>query len=209
MKKIAVAINAKENFDPNIVKGLKGLDYIHVDVMDGKFVNNTNLNLDAFRILKENYEIPIIAHLMVINPLNYVEKIIKYVDTFLFHFEIEEDIQKLIDEVKKFKKKVGIVIKPPTNVLDIVPYLEIIDCVLVMSVNPGWSGQSFIYETIDKVKELAKYREKYSFFEILVDGGINLENSKKLNDADVLVSSSTILNAKKPALIIKRLKEID
>ena len=80
MKKVAVSLHAKENFNPLIIKNLKNLDYIHVDVMDGKFVNNTNTNLDVFRLLKLYYDIPIIAHLMVINPLEYVNKIIELVD---------------------------------------------------------------------------------------------------------------------------------
>ena len=205
MKKVAVSIHAIKNFTPDIIKELEGLDYIHVDVMDGKFVNDTNNNLDVFKILNEDYPIPIIAHLMVINPIDFIDKIIHYIDIFLFHCEIEGDKHSIIDQVKKFHKKVGIAINPDTNVSEIIPFLDKIDLVLVMSVYPGRSGQKFITDVIEKVDYLAEYKEKYKF-EIDVDGGINLENAKKLRNADILSSSSTILKAKDPNHIITSLK---
>jgi len=205
MKKIAVSIHATEHFSPEIIKGLEGLAYIHVDVMDGKFVNNISNNLDVFKIVKENYTTPIIAHLMVANPLDLIDKIIHYVDVFLFHFEIEGDKQIIIDQVKKFNKKVGIAINPDTKISEIVPFLDKVDLVLVMSVYPGRSGQKFIIEVIEKVEYLAEYKGKCKF-EIDVDGGINLENAKKLRNADILSSSSTILKAKNPNHVIKLLK---
>ena len=205
MKKIAVSIHATKDFNFEIIKGLKNLDYVHIDVMDGKFVNNTNINLDIFRLVKENFKTPIIAHLMVVNPIEYIDKIIEFINIFLFHFEIEGNKQNIIDQVKNCNKKVGIAINPDTNISKIVPLLDKIDLVLVMSVYPGWSGQKFINEVIEKVNHLAKYKGKYKF-EIDVDGGINLENAKKLRNADILSSSSTILKAKDPNHIIKSLK---
>ncbi|MHA1491056.1 MAG: ribulose-phosphate 3-epimerase [Promethearchaeota archaeon] len=208
MKKVALAIHAIENFRPNIVKGLKGLDFIHVDVMDGKFVKNKNINLETFKILNENFNTPIIAHLMVLNPFDYIEKIINYIDIFLFHVEINENKFKIIKEVKLSDKEVGLVINPSTNITELIPYLDLIDIVLIMSVNPGFSGQKFIPETIGKVNELAKYKKEYNF-KIAVDGGINVENAKKLTNADILNSSSTILNANDPNLVIESLKRSD
>jgi len=180
MKEVAVSIHAKDNFDPLILNGLKGIDYIHVDVMDGKFVKNTNTNLDAFKVLSENYKTPIIAHLMVIDTI----------------------------DVKAKNKKVGIAINPNTKISEIVPYLDKIDIVLVMSVFPGWSGQKFIEKTIKKINTLAKYKNKFDF-KIDVDGGINLENAKKLKNTDILSSASTILKAKDPNTIIHALKNSD
>ena len=207
MKKVAVAIHAKENFDPHIINGLENLDYIHVDVMDGKFVHNFNLNLSVFKILKEHFENPIVAHLMVLNPIDFIEKIINFVDVFLFHYESEADIEEIIKKVKKYNKKVGIVINPETDVLNIISYLNKIDYILVMAVNPGWSGQRFIPATIDKVNEMARYKKKFKF-EIIVDGGVNLQTAKKLMNADILSSSTTILNANDPNYIIKALKDV-
>ncbi len=208
MKEVAVSIFAKNDFDPLILNGLKGIDYIHVDVMDGKFVNNTNINLDAFKVLSENYKTPIIAHLMVINTIDYINKIIDYIDYFLFHFENDEDKLAIIKEVKAKNKKVGIAINPNTKILEIVPYLDKIDIVLVMSVFPGWSGQKFIDKTIEKINTLAEYNNKFNF-KIDVDGGINLENAKKLKNTDILSSASTILKAKDPNTIIYALKNSD
>ncbi|MFX0037004.1 MAG: ribulose-phosphate 3-epimerase [Candidatus Hermodarchaeota archaeon] len=206
MKKVAISIQAIENFIPEIIENIKGYDYIHVDIMDGKFVNNKYNNLNVLQMLKEKYEIPIIAHLMVTNPINYVSRIIDNIDIFLFHFEIKYDKNKLIKTIRANNKKVGIAINPETEIFEIIQYLDKIDLVLVMSVNPGWSGQKFIPKILTKVENLAEYKKKYNFL-IDVDGGINLINAKQLLNADILTSSSTILKAKDPNKIIKLLKE--
>ncbi|MFX1328703.1 MAG: ribulose-phosphate 3-epimerase [Promethearchaeota archaeon] len=208
MKKVAISIHALENFIPEIIENIKGYDYIHVDVMDGKFVNNTHNNLNVFRILKEVYDTPIIAHLMVINPFEYINRIINDIDIFLFHFETKDNKEILIKKVKEYNKKVGFAINPETEISEIVPYLKKIDLVLVMSVNPGWSGQKFIKNTLKKVDQLAEYRYKYNFL-IDVDGGINLKNANQLKNADILTSSSTILKAKDPNKVIRLIKESD
>jgi len=208
MKKVAVALHATNGFDINQIKNLENLDYIHVDVMDGKFVDNTMLNLDIFKALKENFEIPIIAHMMVQDPLQYIDKIIDNIDAFLFHKEIQAPISKIIEAVKIHKKKVGLVINPPTEVSSLLPYLDQIDFVLIMGVNPGWSAQKFIDTTIEKVNELSAYKKEFNF-EIDVDGGVNLENASKLLNADILSSSSTILKAENPNQTIMLLKNSD
>ena len=207
MKKIAVSIHAIESFSPQIIKGLIGLDYIHVDVMDGKFVSTENINLKVFKIIKENYNLPIIAHMMVINPLKYIYKIIKFIDVFLFHYEANGDKIKIINEVKSRNKKVGIAINPDTKISEILPYLDKINIILVMSVYPGKSGQKFLPQSVEKIERLAKYKNVYDF-QIDVDGGVNLKNAIKLENADILSSSSTILEAKDPNLVIKSLKQM-
>ncbi|MFX1316550.1 MAG: ribulose-phosphate 3-epimerase [Promethearchaeota archaeon] len=208
MKKVAVSIHARNNFDPLILKELKDIDYIHVDVMDGIFVSNTNINLDVFRVLREYYNIPVIAHLMVKNTFQYIEKIIEYVDYFVFHFENDEDKSVIINEVKLRNKKVGIAINPDTKISEIIPYLDKIDIVLIMSVNPGQSGQIFIENTIQKINNLAEFKNEFDFM-IDVDGGINLDNARILKNTDILSSASTILNAKDPNAIIYALKNSD
>ncbi|MHA1284521.1 MAG: ribulose-phosphate 3-epimerase [Promethearchaeota archaeon] len=207
MMKVAVAIHAVKDFKLDIIAHLRDLDFIHVDVMDGKFVNNINLNLNAFKLLKQRYDIPIVAHLMVINPLEYLSKIADFIELFLFHVEIEQNIDEIINQVKKRDLKVGLVINPPTKIEKIIPYLPKINSVLVMSVNPGWSGQEFIPEVVEKVNSLVNYKNQFDF-EIMVDGGINLNNAKLLINADVLSSSSTILNSTEPNLVIEKLKNI-
>ena len=101
MKKVSISIHAIENFTPEIIEGLDGLDYIHVDVFDGKFVKNKHDNVECFKLLKEYTDIPVIAHLMVVDPVNYIEKIIDYVDIFEFHFEVEGNKRVIIEEIKK------------------------------------------------------------------------------------------------------------
>ena len=147
MKKVAISIHAIENFKPEIIENLTGFDYIHVDIMDGKFVNSKNDNLSILRILKEISNTPIIVHLMVINPFDYIKKIIDNIDIFLFHFEIDEDINEIIKEVRSYNKQVGIAINPETRISEIIQYLNHIDLVLIMSVHPGWSGQKFLQDT--------------------------------------------------------------
>ena len=207
MKKVAVSIHAIDEFNPDIIKGLDGLDYIHVDVADGKFTSVRHLNLDVFRILHEIYSIPIIAHMMVTDPSNYIDNIINYVHIFTFHYEIKGDKKALINELKNRKKKVGLAIDPDTKIAEITPYLDLIDLVLVMSVYPGGSGQKFIPHSIEKVEKLAKLKKKYAFI-VDIDGGINLINANQLN-ADILSSTSTILNAKDPNRVIDLLKHSD
>ncbi|MFX1311018.1 MAG: ribulose-phosphate 3-epimerase [Promethearchaeota archaeon] len=206
MKKIAVSLHAIDDFNLNILQNIKDFDYIHVDVMDGKFVNNKNNNLEVFKILKETYETPIIAHLMVINPAQYVEKIIHFIDYFVFHFEIDFKIIDIIEKIRENNKNVGLAINPETKISKIQPYLNKIDLILVMSVNPGWSGQKFIPKTIKKIDQLAKLKNEYNYL-IDIDGGINLTNAKLLKNTDILTSSSTILKAKNPNDIIQLLRK--
>jgi ribulose-phosphate 3-epimerase len=204
MKKVAVSIHATDDFNTDVIKELKGLDYIHVDVSDGEFTSFQNLNLDVFQILHEKYDLPIIAHMMVINPSEFIEQIIDFVDIFTFHKEIEEDIDAIIRKVKKKNKKVGLAINPDTDIAEILSYLGSIDLVLVMSVNPGGSGQKFIPTSVEKVNHLREYKKKYNFL-IDIDGGINLKNAPELN-VDIISSTSTILNAKDPNKVIESLK---
>ena len=207
MKKVAVSIHAIDEFNPDILKGLDGLDYIHIDVADGKFASVRHLNLDVFRILYEIYNIPIIAHLMVNNPFDYIDKIIDYVQIFTFHYEIMGDKKALINELKNRKKKVGLAIDPDTTIAEITPYLDLVDLVLVMSVYPGGSGQKFIPHSIEKVNQLAILKKKHAFI-VEIDGGINIKNANQLN-VDILSSTSTILNAKDPNKVIDTLKYSD
>ncbi|MHA2121915.1 MAG: ribulose-phosphate 3-epimerase, partial [Promethearchaeota archaeon] len=124
-----------------------------------------------------------------------------------FHFEIEQDINEVIKLIRNKKKKVGIAINPDTGIMKIIPYLNLTDLVLVMSVYPGESGQKFILHSIEKVNQLNKFKEQYKFL-VDVDGGINTTNAKKLN-VDILSSTSTILTASDPNKVISILKYSD
>ncbi len=204
MRKVAVSIHATDDFNADVIKELKGLDYIHIDVSDGVFTSYQNLNLEVFQILHERYDLPIIAHMMVINPSEFIEQIIEFVDIFTFHKEIVGDINAIIRSVKKKNKKVGLAINPNTDISEILSYLGSIDLVLVMSVNPGGSGQKFIPNSVEKVNRLREYKKRHNFL-IDIDGGINLKNAPELN-VDIISSTSTILNAKDPNKVIESLK---
>ena len=207
MKKVAISVHAIDNFSINLLKDLVGIDYIHVDVMDGKFVENKCLNLEIFKIIKNHFDLPIIAHLMVQEPSNYLDEIIDNIDYFLFHFEIKENKRDLIKKVRAKNKKIGIVLNPKTDISEIISILNDIDLVLILGVQPGWSGQSFIPKILNKVNQLAKYKEKYNFL-LDIDGGVTIQNAVKMKNADILTSSSAILNAKDPNHVIKLLKNI-
>ena len=209
MKKVAVSLHAEEEFDPDIIKGLKGLDYLHVDVMDGKFVQNKQNNLEVFKILKKSSDLPIIGHFMVINPLTYIDKIIEYTDIFVFHYESEGIIENIINKINILNKKVGIAINPETSITKLINYLHKIDVVLIMAVNPGYSGQEFISTTPNKTNKLLGYRDQNNLnFDIDVDGGVGPDNAKLIK-ADILTSASAILKAEDPNLIIQLLKRSD
>ena len=143
------------------------------------FVKNKKNNLEVFNDIKDYTTLPTVAHMMVLNPIDYIDSIIKFVDIFLFHYESEGLKKDIIKKVRNYNKEVGIVINPDTKLKESTPYLPNLDYVLIMSVYPGWSGQKFIPDSVNKVKELTKYKSENSF-EIMVDGGITIENSKKL-----------------------------
>ncbi|MBN1801155.1 MAG: ribulose-phosphate 3-epimerase [Candidatus Lokiarchaeota archaeon] len=207
MRHVSASVHAVDNFDSDIIRGL-GVDYVHVDVFDGLFCENKQDNLNCFKILKKATKVPIIAHMMVVDPINYVDRIIEDIDIFEFHFESKGDKELIINSVKSYNKMIGIVLNPDTPISVIEPFLDNMDIVLIMSVFPGYSGQKFIPETIRKVKELVEYKKKYDFL-IEVDGGINLENSRKLHGVDILCSASTIFNSKDPNDTIELLKQSD
>lgn len=157
-----------------------GIKWIHYDIMDGQFVPNTAIFPEEIKqINKEGLKHFKDAHLMVLNPYDYLEILKDNVDIFTFHFEA---IQNNLDKFKQFlnknnqELKIGLAIKPDTKVQTILPFLNKLSLVLVMSVEPGKGGQKFIESSIDKIKELRQLRIKHSYdYLIQVDGGINSE----------------------------------
>lgn len=205
MKKVAISVHASNNFLISPLEAITGFDYIHIDVMDGKFVKSVNKETNVFKIIHKRLKYPVIAHFMVVNPLDWIDEAINYIDYFLFHYEIEGEKSKIINEIRRKKKNVGIVINPETRISQIIEFLDKIDLVLILGVNPGYSGQLFIPDTIKKVNNLAQYKKDFDFI-IDVDGGINLNNAKRLVNADILTSSSTILKSHNPNQVIQQLK---
>ena len=176
-----------------------GADMIHVDVMDGHFVPNLTIGPPVIKALKKNSSILFDVHLMISPVHKYIEDYADAgADIITIHPEATEDLKLSINKIKDLKKKVGISLNPKTQIDGIMEHLSEIDLVLIMSVNPGFGGQKFMPEVLDKVKKLKRLQvEKNLDFEIEIDGGINFDNSKKAIEAgaNILVSGTTIFKS--------------
>lgn len=170
------------------------VDYIHFDVMDGKFVSNKNITVSELPKLIDNVKKKIDIHFMVSNPDKYIEKICYYnIEYITIHYEIK-NLEDYIDKIKNYGFKVGIAIKPETDIEKIYYLLDKINLVLIMSVKPGKSGQKFI-DVSDKINKLKQEIINRNLnVKISVDGGINEEVLTYVKEADILVSSSFILS---------------
>lgn len=170
-------------------------DTIHADLMDGIYVPNSTFDINEFPKLFEGIKKAIDVHLMVINPESYIEKLVKLnTNIIFFHPNSTKDPDALIKFIKDNNKKAGIVINPTEDVKDFIEYLEYVDAVLIMSVEPGKGGQHFLKETLVNY-ELIKEQKKNHLFELYVDGGINDETISYVKDADGIISGSFICNS--------------
>lgn len=210
MVKIAPSILAAdiENLEEEIKEVVKaGADYIHIDVMDGKFVNNTTPGIEMLTRAKKITNIPLDVHLMVQNPIDYIDKF-KEADIITFHIEAvnETEAKEIIKQLKKRNIKIGISIKPETQIEKIKPYLEEIDMILIMTVNPGFGGQKIIPETIKKISEVKKIKKG---IDIEVDGGINEETASLVKEAgaNILVAGTAIFKSENKEKTINNIKK--
>ncbi len=169
-------------------------DYIHVDLMDGGFVPKKNFEIHEVLNLLENHIKPLDIHLMTFDPIVYISDLAKLKPKYItFHLESTKDIIKTIELVKRNNIKVGLAIKPNTNILELMPYLCLVDLVLIMSVEPGMGGQKFLDSSITRLQELLKIRKENNLdFKISMDGGINAETIKLVPNLDIAVSGSYV-----------------
>ncbi len=197
--KISVSfLSIKNDLKENIEKLDKTtIDYLHLDIMDGKFVNNTTYNIDEIIYLLKNTIKPKDVHLMVSDVLKYIDDFKRINPEYItFHLEAVSNPNKIITYLKENKIKVGLALKPKTKVETILPYLSQIDLVLVMSVEPGYGGQKFISDIIPKIELLKELKAQNNYnYVIEVDGGINIETIKQIKGADIVVVGSYITDS--------------
>ena len=178
-----------------------GADLIHVDVMDGHFVPNITIGPEVIKDLRKHTSLPFDVHLMISPVHKHIKSFAEAgADIITIHPESTDNLIETINEIKKFGKKVGISLNPKTTIEKVLPILNLIDLVLIMSVNPGFGGQKFIKKTLEKVKLLRKeIDQKKLAVEIEIDGGINFDNAKiaKKAGVDILVSGTTIFKNNK------------
>mgnify|MGYP002507961381 FL=1 len=184
-----------------------GAELIHLDVMDGHFVPNISIGAPVIAALDKVCDTPFDVHLMISDPLFYIDDFIKAgADIITFHIECESDIEKTIDKIVDAGCKAALAVKPNTPIEAVYPYLNKLSMVLVMTVEPGFGGQSFMESTMPKIKEL---RAKCPELDIQVDGGINADTVKIAGraGANVFVAGSAVFKSDDPAATIKLLKE--
>lgn len=183
-------------------------DYLHVDLMDGGFVPTKNFTIPHIKELLAEAQKPLDIHLMVFDPENYIADLKSLKPTYItFHLEATKNIVKTIEIIKKNNIKVGLAIKPNTDILELIPYLSFIDLVLVMSVEPGAGGQKFLESSINRVAFLKEYRDNNNLqYKIEIDGGINADTIKLVPNVDIAVSGSYICKSSNYESQIKSLK---
>ena len=187
-------------------------DWFHIDVMDGVFVPNISFGTPIMNVLKKYTKKPLDVHLMIINPDNYIEKFAELGSSVLtVHFEACTHLHRTIQRIKSLNMKAGVAINPHTPISSLESIIKEIDLVCIMSVNPGFGGQSFIETTYQKIKDLKSLINKRNSKTLIeIDGGVNSENAKKLieNGADVLVAGSFVFKSENPTNTISTLSSL-
>ncbi|MDB3927319.1 ribulose-phosphate 3-epimerase [Flavobacteriaceae bacterium] len=187
-------------------------NWFHIDVMDGVFVPNISFGTPIMKVLKENAKKTLDVHLMIVNPDNYIENFAELgADILTVHYEACNHLHRTVQRIKDLKMRAGVAINPHTPISTLKSIIKDLDLVCLMSVNPGFGGQSFIESTYEKVKELKSLIEEQNSKAIIeIDGGVNSQNAKKLTDcgANALVAGSFVFKSENPTQTISELSSI-
>ena len=187
-------------------------DWFHLDVMDGQFVPNISFGMDIIRQIKTLAKKPLDVHLMIEQPERYIDAFWQAgADVITVHYETCPHLHRVIQMIKATGVKAGVAINPATNVSVLEDVIEDIDLALVMSVNPGFGGQKFIFRTLAKIRQMKALITKYQSNTLIeVDGGVGLQNAERILEAgaNVLVSGSAIFKTENPTATISRMKSL-
>ncbi|SNZ02304.1 ribulose-phosphate 3-epimerase [Persephonella hydrogeniphila] len=189
-----------------------GADIIHLDIMDGRYVPNITIGIPVVESLRNTTDLPFDAHLMIVEPEKYVPDFIKAgCDMISFHMDACIHSHRLVDYIKSHGVKAGVVLNPATPVNTLEEIIHFVDYVLIMSVNPGFGGQKFIPQTLEKVKKLKILMEETGRTDILIeiDGGIKESNIAEVSAAgvNIFVAGSSVFKAEDPAEAVRKLKQ--
>jgi len=199
------------NMESSLKEALESTDYVHMDIMDGEFVPNISVGPAFTKAMRKLTDKPFDTHLMILHPQNYIKQFVDAGSQYItFHIEADCDAMETIELIHSYGIGAGISIKPGTPVSAIEKYLPYLEMVLVMSVEPGFGGQSFMPISIDKVKELKELKEKNGYkYLINIDGGIKDKTAPFISEyVDLAVSGSFVCNAENPKERIEILHKI-
>lgn len=188
-------------------------DYIHVDVMDGVFVPNISFGQNIVKMVSGIAKKPLDVHLMIVNPDQYIDSFVDCgAEILSVHYEACPHLHRTLSAIREKGVKAGVALNPHTSITLLEDVLESIDQVILMSVNPGFGGQKFIYQTLLKIKALkTRIEERNLDIKIEIDGGVGLQNAEAIlgAGADILVAGSSVFKAPDPRKAISQLKEIN